>query len=420
MFDGRGESTSPRDATAETAETAEANLMRIRQEEDARERRADLENELESVRHSIVGLERQIQAIKEARGWFVRPGKKKVLGNGAHAEVWRGLVERGEVAWSWGGPKRQGAKSGRGGKSGGRGGRRGREGGASGLIGKRGRKPTAKERRVMSIWAQCVTILNALKKHRYAWPFLEAVDPVALNIPDYLDVVKRPMDLGEVSRRVAHEPEKGIYRQYGCPAEFRDDVRQIWSNCRAYNRPGQDVRAMGDFLSEMWEKRWCQSEIEEKWNAEEGGGSGQGSTSAFSSVNGSLNTKGRRGPPGGDNPNRELTFLDKRRLAQQIGSLHGPQLSGIAEILLSSGVQESDDEMVLDMEQLETRTLWRLKQYVDGIHSARKKGKGPVKKSVQMGKTEVNGVEQCSSQMLESATVDSDAGESSDLSLGTT
>ena len=127
----------------------------------------------------------------------------------------------------------------------------------------------------MSIWAQCTTILNALKKHRYAWPFLEPVDTVALNIPDYHDVVKQPMDLGTVSKKVAHEPEKGIGRQYRTPVEFRDDVRLVWSNCRAYNRPGQDVRAMGDFLSEMWEKRWCQSEIEDKWNLEEGNGNDQ-------------------------------------------------------------------------------------------------------------------------------------------------
>ena len=34
-------------------------------------------------------------------------------------------------------------------------------------------------------------------RRKSAWPFLEPVDPVALNIPDYPDVVKHPMDLSQ-------------------------------------------------------------------------------------------------------------------------------------------------------------------------------------------------------------------------------
>lgn len=94
------------------------------------------------------------------------------------------------------------------------------------------------------------------------------VDTVALNIPDYLTVVKFPMDLGTISKRLEASTNKPIDRSYKSPLEFRDDVRQVWANCRAYNRPGQDVRIMGDFLSEMWERKWCQSEIEEKWELE--------------------------------------------------------------------------------------------------------------------------------------------------------
>ena len=85
---------------------------------------------------------------------------------------------------------------------------------------------------------------------------------------------------------------------------------------------------------------------------------------------------------------------------------------------MAVGVPESDDEMVLDMEQLDKQTLWKLKHYVDGVQSARRKGK-PSKRAPQLGKVDPNGVEQCSSQMVESATVDSDCEEISDLSLGT-
>ena len=47
----------------------------------------------------------------------------------------------------------------------------------------------------------CQRILKGLKRHREAGPFLLPVDPVALGIPDYLTVIKQPMDLGTISKK---------------------------------------------------------------------------------------------------------------------------------------------------------------------------------------------------------------------------
>jgi len=38
-------------------------------------------------------------------------------------------------------------------------------------------------------------ILQAVQHHQKAYPFLEPVDPVAMNLPDYFKVVTQPMDL---------------------------------------------------------------------------------------------------------------------------------------------------------------------------------------------------------------------------------
>jgi hypothetical protein len=46
-------------------------------------------------------------------------------------------------------------------------------------------------------------ILAKVMAHPNAWPFNQPVDPVALNIPDYLDVVKQPMDLGTIKGQFA-------------------------------------------------------------------------------------------------------------------------------------------------------------------------------------------------------------------------
>lgn len=50
------------------------------------------------------------------------------------------------------------------------------------------------------------SVIKHLKKHRSAPPFVVPVDPVALNILDYPNIIKQPMDLGTVEHRLG----KGI------------------------------------------------------------------------------------------------------------------------------------------------------------------------------------------------------------------
>ena len=49
---------------------------------------------------------------------------------------------------------------------------------------------------------KCKNIITALKKHRSAEPFLRAVEPTLLKCPDYFDIIKEPMDLGTVERKL--------------------------------------------------------------------------------------------------------------------------------------------------------------------------------------------------------------------------
>jgi bromodomain-containing factor 1 len=41
-------------------------------------------------------------------------------------------------------------------------------------------------------------ILQSLQQHKCALPFLEPVDVEALNIPEYKEIVKEPMDLSTI------------------------------------------------------------------------------------------------------------------------------------------------------------------------------------------------------------------------------
>lgn len=87
----------------------------------------------------------------------------------------------------------------------------------------------------------CGTILRELfsKKHKEnAWPFYDPVDVDKLELHDYYEVIKHPMDLNTVRRKLEA-------REYNKPAEFAADIRLIFTNCYKYNSPEHAVVTMG-------------------------------------------------------------------------------------------------------------------------------------------------------------------------------
>jgi len=94
---------------------------------------------------------------------------------------------------------------------------------------------------------KCNNIIQSLKKHFFAGPFKNPVDVVALKIPDYLVIIKEPMDLSTVERNLRND-------RYGSPNQFGADVRKIWKNAQIYNAEGSDIYKMATELSNYFEK----------------------------------------------------------------------------------------------------------------------------------------------------------------------
>jgi hypothetical protein len=68
---------------------------------------------------------------------------------------------------------------------------------------------------------QCTGLLRALHKMESARPFLNPVDPMTLNLPDYPHIVKNPMDLGTIEKRIdecARCPTRRVREPAGTPA----------------------------------------------------------------------------------------------------------------------------------------------------------------------------------------------------------
>ena len=44
--------------------------------------------------------------------------------------------------------------------------------------------------------------LLKLKMYKSSWPFRMPVDPEVQNVPDYFDIIKKPMDLKTIDRKI--------------------------------------------------------------------------------------------------------------------------------------------------------------------------------------------------------------------------
>lgn len=82
-------------------------------------------------------------------------------------------------------------------------------------------------------------------------PFRQPVDPHTLGIPDYFDIVKRPMDLSTIKKKLD-------IGQYTDPWEYVDDVWLMFDNAWLYNRKTSrvyryctKVRLFPNFLKDL-------------------------------------------------------------------------------------------------------------------------------------------------------------------------
>lgn len=94
-------------------------------------------------------------------------------------------------------------------------------------------------------------VMKAVWKHQFAWPFQQPVDAKTLNLPDYHRIIKQPMDLGTIKKRLENN-------YYWCSAEAVEDFTTMFSNCYVYNKPGEDVVVMAQALEKVFASKVAQ------------------------------------------------------------------------------------------------------------------------------------------------------------------
>ncbi|XP_068153431.1 bromodomain-containing protein 3 [Drosophila tropicalis] len=84
-------------------------------------------------------------------------------------------------------------------------------------------------------------LLNSIWKIRWSYHFRKPVDAITLGIPDYHAIIKYPMDLATIKKRLNNN-------YYWQADEALEDFELIFENCMLYNMEGTPVYAAGTEL----------------------------------------------------------------------------------------------------------------------------------------------------------------------------
>ncbi|KAL2331643.1 hypothetical protein Fmac_019224 [Flemingia macrophylla] len=248
----------------------------------------------------------------------------------------------------------------------------------------------------------CSSLLEKLMKHKHGWVFNTPVDAEGLGLHDYFSIITHPMDLGTVKSRL----NKNWYKS---PKEFAEDVRLTFRNAMTYNPKGQDVHVMAEMLSNVFEERWAI--IESNYNSKMRYGQDYGvaiptpsplSREAPSfrpppidmrrilnrsesmtqppkimSITPSSRTPAPKKPKAKDPHKRDMTYEEKQKLSSNLQSLPSEKLDAIVQIIKrrNSALSQHDDEIEVDIDSVDTETLWELDRFVTNYKKSLSKNK---------------------------------------------
>jgi hypothetical protein len=90
-------------------------------------------------------------------------------------------------------------------------------------------------------FAEMLKVVCSMLSRNECMVFREPVDWKSLGLNDYPEIVKKPMDLGTIKKRIEND-------DYNTVEDIATDIRLVWSNCMLYNRDGSEVSLRYDEL----------------------------------------------------------------------------------------------------------------------------------------------------------------------------
>ena len=197
-------------------------------------------------------------------------------------------------------------------------------------------------------------ILQAMKRHPMAEPFLKPVD--SKSVPDYYDIITHPMDLSTAE----HKLRTG---QYENSFSFGLDVRRIWANSYQYNHKDSDIYHMTSELSSLFEKLFQgydnlnlsdkKDPVQELYRKVERMSNELRELRAQEPIKTAAKTV----------PEKPMTLHEKKLLGQNIRKLDKKDLRGVYEIV-KENMEIKHDSVEFDLDTLPAKVCRELERYV--------------------------------------------------------
>jgi len=274
---------------------------------------------------------------------------------------------------------------------------------------------------------KCRDILNAAMRHKLAWPFNEPVNAKALGLVDYHDIIRSPMDMGTVkSKRYAsaddfaadmrlvfdncmkyNPPASDVHQMGGTVLEFfekkwiklieqsrkppqlhqprerikykDDDELPAFGEKRSRKSLTAEDRKVRDLEAKLEQMQKQQSLLLQRVNM--GGGGGGGSSSfggdfgvpETDSVGGGGTLAADRTLKSFVDPHRAMSLDQKRELSFNFKRLPDEKLLVAVDIIRDNMPVDNDaDDIVIDIDSLDNKTLWQLKEFIDKAMPSKK------------------------------------------------
>jgi hypothetical protein len=278
---------------------------------------------------------------------------------------------------------------------------------------------------------KCGDLLKEMKKLPASVYFLEPVDPIKLNIPDYFTLVTTPMDFATIQ-------DKLTAGTYAAPTNFAEDVRLVFKNAITYNQLRDNpVHIAAREMSHKFEEKYkslhnAMTSKQSVSNAElaaftsrtnrpaaaskpksKGGGGGGGSRKSVGGAGG-YGAIGMLPPDGSaiqiqemhrqmlemqselmtlrqsvgqeaimsamdrqqEASQKPLTYSEKKDLIDSINRMEEEHMERIVNIIQESratnGGAEGEEDIEVPLDELDTGTLRRLQAVVDEVMPGRK------------------------------------------------
>jgi hypothetical protein len=98
-----------------------------------------------------------------------------------------------------------------------------------------------------TVTQKCLPVIQELIDDQFGWVFHDAVDPVALGLPDYFDVVKTPMHLELVKKKL----DNAVYSDM---STFARESKLVFENAILYNGESSEVGALAQTMLVKFDK----------------------------------------------------------------------------------------------------------------------------------------------------------------------